>query len=414
MSKKIIISITLLLIFSLTLMPLFKDRDRNSHNAVQMRMLEEENKLIIYTYDYFFGLTNETLEGGIYDLIFKRFEELYGVQIEIRFFDGARNILLAALQERRMGVRTADLLIGLDNIVVQEAKKAGILEKISAEDLENLSKIRSDLIENFDPDLYAVPYDFGPIAFIYDSERINLTELTFEDFYNETMASYLVTEDPTQSTTGVAFLLWEIGIYEKLLNKDWKEWWYKVKNKIIIAKSWGDAYFNYFLNEEAGRPIVVSYLTSPVYHYLYENTTRYQPMLVRYNNKWYAWFQIQGIGIVKDSPMKDVALKFIDWILSNEVQSLVIENDIMLPASEEILNNLPEDILNVMKFNISRIKPVNNLIPVSEIYENIDGWLREWKEIISPGFEWIWIAIVSIIVIAVIAGFIVIKYGRKK
>ena len=137
-------------------------------------------------------------------------------------------------------------------------------------------------------------------------------------------------------------------------------------------------------------------------------------MLVRYNNKWYAWFQIQGIGIVKDSPMKDVALKFIDWILSNEVQSLVIENDIMLPASEEILNNLPEDLLNVMKFNISRIKPVNNLIPVSEIYENIDGWLREWKEIISPGFEWIWIAIVSIIVIAVIAGFVVIKYGRKK
>jgi len=414
MSKKIIISITLLLIFSLALMPLFKDGDRNSHSAVQMRVLGEENKLIIYTYDYFFGLTNETLEGGIYDLIFKRFEELYGVQIEIRFFDGARNILLAALQEQRMGVRTADLLIGLDNIVVQEAKKAGILEKISTEDLENLSKIRSDLIENFDPDLYAVPYDFGPIAFIYDSERINLTELTFEDFYNETMASYLVTEDPTQSTTGVAFLLWEIGIYEKLLNKDWKEWWYKVKDKIIIAKSWGDAYFNYFLNEEAGRPIVVSYLTSPVYHYLYENTTRYQPMLVRYNNKWYAWFQIQGIGIVKDSPMKDVALKFIDWILSNEVQSLVIENDIMLPASEEILNNLPEDILNVMKFNISRIKPVNNLIPVSEIYENIDGWLREWKEIISPGFEWIWIAIVSIIVIAVIAGFVVIKYGRKK
>lgn len=383
-----------------------------SYNNLVNRVNGADNKLIIYTYDYFFGLTNETLSGEVYQKLFAEFEQRYGVDIEIKFFDGARNILLTAIQEYRTGTRTADLLIGLDNIVVQEAKKAGILEKINSSELENLSKLRSDLIQNFDPDLYGIPYDFGPIAFIYDSERVNLSDLRFEDFYNETLASYLVTEDPTQSTTGLAFLLWQIGIYDKLLNKDWKEWWVKVKDKIVIAKSWGSAYYDYFLNEAAGRPIVVSYLTSPVYHYLYENTTRYKPMLVKYNGDWYAWFQIQGVGIVKDSPMKDIALKFIDWLLSDEIQSMVIYNDIMLPGNEGALENISSDLMNVMVFNISQIKPVNNLIPVSEIYEKVHEWLREWKEAVSPSFYFFWIAIITLIIIVALIG--VIGYRFRK
>lgn len=382
----------------------------NNKFSSNIRIYSQENKLIIYTYDYFFGLTNETLSGDVYEKLFERFEEKYGVNIEIRFFDGARNILLTAIQEYRTGVRTADLLIGLDNIVVQEAKKAGILEKIDQNQLENLSKLRSDLIRNFDPDLYGVPYDFGPIAFIYDSERIQLKSLKFEDFYNKTLASLLVTEDPTQSTTGISFLLWQIGIYDKLLQKDWREWWARVKDYIVVAKSWGAAYFDYFLNEEAGKPIVVSYLTSPVYHYLYENTTRYKPMLVNYDGNWYAWFQIQGVGIVKNSPMKDIAMKFIDWLLSDEIQEMIIYNDIMLPGNEYVLSHIPSDLMNVMAFNISTIHPVNDLIPVSEIYSNIHGWLREWKETMSPSLEFIWIAILSIVAIVAIIGVIRFKF----
>jgi len=402
-----------LLLFILILSPLALNYNGKSYLSSSLHA--QENKLIIYTYDYFFGLTNETLSGEVYNKLFERFEQKYDVDIEIRFFDGARNILLTAIQEYRTGSRTADLLIGLDNIVVQEAKRAGILEKINANQLENLSKLRSDLIKNFDPDLYGVPYDFGPIAFIYDSERIKLSSLRFEDFYNESLASLLVTEDPTQSTTGISFLLWQMGIYDKLLEKDWKDWWIKVKDHIVVAKSWGAAYYDYFLNEEAGRPIVVSYLTSPVYHYLFENTTRYKPMLVKYDGDWYAWFQIQGIGIVKNSPMKDIAIKFIDWLLSDEIQEMIIYNDIMLPGNEYILNNISSDLMDVMVFNISTIHPVNDLIPVSEIYNNIHEWLREWKETMSPNLEFIWMAILSIIAIVAIIGIIRFKFkGTKK
>ncbi len=408
--KGIIASLLLLILIS---SPMIFTHQSRVH--ARIRPQGQENKLIIYTYDYFFGLTNETLSGEVYDKLFGEFERRYGVDIDIRFFDGARNILLTAIQEYRTGTRTADLLIGLDNIVVQEAKKAGILEKINTAELENLSRLRSDLINNFDPDLYGVPYDFGPIAFIYDSKRINISELKFEDFYNENLSSLLVTEDPTQSTTGLSFLLWQIGIYDKLLKKDWREWWSKVKDKIVIAKSWGSAYYDYFLNEEAGRPIVVSYLTSPVYHYLYENTTRYKPMLVKYNGYWYAWFQIQGVGIVKNSPMKDIALKFIDWLLSDEIQSMVIYNDIMLPGNKNALENISSDLLDVMEFNISKIKSVNDMIPVSEIYENVHEWLREWKETMSPSLEFIWIAIFSIIAIVAVIGVITYKFkGVKK
>ena len=377
--------------------------------------LENENKLIIYTYNYFFGLTEKDIGNEIYQKIFGEFEERYNVTIEVRFFDGARNIYLTALQEFEAEQRTADLLIGIDNVLVQEAKKKGLLEKLDTSKLENLSNIRDDLIQYLDPELYAVPYDYGPIAFIYDSERINITELKFEDFYDPEMANKLVTEDPTTSTTGVAFLMWQIGIYEKLLKKDWKEWWSKVKGKIDVQPSWGAAYFDVFMNEEAGRPIVVSYLTSPVYHYLYENTTRFKPMLVKYDGSWYAWYQIQAIGIVKNSPMKDLAYKFIDWLLSDEIQSIVYKCDIMLPAHKEGINKIPEDVLATMVFNLTEIKAVNSLLSVNEIAQNIDKWLEDWKNLMTApsAFSAMYLIITVVVIVAILVA-IYVKFYRRK
>ncbi len=348
----------------------------------------QEQKLRIYTYNYFFGLTGDDVGvSEIYQKIFGEFEKRYNVKIEVRFFDGARNILLQAVTEKKAGTRTADLLIGLDNVVIQEAKKEGLLEKLDISKVTNLSRIREDLIKNFDPEYYGVPYDFGPIAFVYDSERINLTELTFDDFINKGLDELLVVESPLTSTTGVAFLLWEIAFYEKILNESWKNWWINVKDDIRITESWGEAYFSYFLDDSKNRSIVVSYLTSPVYHWHYEGTMRYKSALVTYNGKNYAWSQIQGIAVVKDSPMKEIAIKFIDWLLSDEIQSMVALNDIMLPANEYALNNLPKNATHALGYNISEIELLNNYLNTTEIYNNISTWIDEWDTLIRAYFS---------------------------
>ena len=343
----------------------------------------KENKLIIYTYEYFFGLTGESLNSSVYQKIFHEFEKKYNVQIEVRFFDGAKNILLTTVTEKKAGARTADLLIGLDNVAIQEAKKEGILEKIDPTKLENISRIDNNLIQWYDPEYYGIPYDFGPIAFTYDTKRINFTELSFEDFIEQNLDKYLVVESPLTSTTGEAFLLWEIAFYEKILNKSWDTWWQQVKNDITITSSWGDAYYGYFLDESKNKPIVVSYLTSPVYHWLYENTLRYKSILVTYNNKTYAWSQIQGISIVKDAPMKEIAYKFIDWLLSNEIQMLVAENDIMIPANTYALDHLSDDVKMALGYNLSEITYLNAYLSPSEIYQNITQWIDQWDSMIS-------------------------------
>ncbi|MGQ4892439.1 MAG: thiamine ABC transporter substrate-binding protein [Candidatus Njordarchaeia archaeon] len=347
-----------------------------------------EKKLVIYTYNYFFGLTGDDVGvSQIYQKIFGGFEQKYGVKIELRFFDGARNILLQAVTEKKAGAKTADLLIGLDSITIQEAKKEGIVEKINVSELENLTRIRDDLITSFDPELYGVPYDFGPIAFVYDTKRINITTLTFDDFISKDWDKYLVVENPLTSTTGESFLLWEIAFYEKVLNKSWKDWWENVKDDIRVTSSWGEAYYDYFLNDKAGRPIVVSYLTSPVYHWQYEGTLRYKAILTTYNNRTYAWSQIQGAAIVKDSPMRSYALKFIDWLLSDEIQNLVALNDIMLPANTYALSNLPKNATIALGYNVSEIEFLNNYLNTTEIYNNISTWLDDWDSIFtSPMF----------------------------
>jgi len=344
---------------------------------------KEENVLVIYTYEYFFGLTGDNINSSIYQKIFGEFEAKYNVKIEVKFFSGAKNILLKAVAEKKAGARTADLLVGLDNIVIHEAKRQGILEKLDPSKLNNIDQIDPNLINWFDPELYGIPYDFGPIAITYDTKRINITSWTFEDFINKNLDKLLVVESPLTSTTGVSFLLWEIAYYDKILKKDWKSWWENVKDDIIITESWGDAYFGYFLDKTKNRPLVVSYLTSPVYHWLYESTTRYKSALMKYNGKLYAWSQIQGIGIVRDSPMRDIAYKFIDWLLSKEIQDLVAANDIMLPANTLALKDLPEDVKFALGYNLSDIEYLNKYISPTEIFNRISEWLDEWNNIIT-------------------------------
>ena len=102
-----------------------------------------------------------------------------------------------------------------------------------------------------------------------------------------------------------------------------------------------------------------------------------------YNGKLYAWSQIQGIGIVKDSPMKEIAYKFIDWLLSNEIQAMVAANDIMLPANTWALENLPGDVKFALGYNLSEIEYLNKYISPAEIYNKISQWLDQWNNIFS-------------------------------
>lgn len=337
-----------------------------------------EKRLVVYTYESLlkWGKNPE----ATWDKVFGEFERRYGVEVQVVEFPDAREALLTVLEEARRGGVRADVIIGLDNLLIVEAKDAGILEKYTP---SSIGDIPEWLIEALDPEGYAMPYDYGLIAFVYIKDKVNgslMEGLRFEDFYDPQLAGMLVLEDPTKSSTGLSFLLWQITVYEKILSKDWKEWWLQVKEHVNVQPSWGDAY-DVFLDEASGRPVVVSYGTDPAYSFYFYNDTSMGAAVVTYNGKRYAWLQVEGIAILKNAPHKELAEKFVDWFLSPEVQAEIPLNNWMYPANSRV--QLPEPYRYALDPGDFEI--VNTYISSEELSQHYREWLNTWMSIMAGG-----------------------------
>jgi thiamine transport system substrate-binding protein len=340
-----------------------------------------EKKIVIYTYESLLGWGDNP--NQTWDKVFGEFERTTGIKVEVVKFDDAGVALTKVIEEAKSGRHYADIIIGIDNILVAKAKKSGILEKYTP---NNINEINKKLIDALDPEGYVIPYDYGLIALVYDTKYIPpyaMENLTFQDLLTRTvnlngkqvkLIDTLVTEDPRKSSTGLGFLLWEIAVYNHYNIGDWRDWW-KEGNPTVVA-SWGDAYD---LFDKGKYHIVVSYGTDPAYSMYFYNTTRYKAAVVVYEGKPVAWLQIEGIALLKDAPHKEYAEKFIDWFLSKQVQDLIPLNNWMYPA------NINAKLPDVYKYAIdpSDVELANLYFSDGEVQQNLEQWLNQWFETIS-------------------------------
>ena len=344
---------------------------------------KSEKQLVIYVYSDFMAW-GENPEA-VWKQVFDAFGEKYGVNVTVRTFDDARTALVTAIDEYKRGVRTADLIIGVDNILVYEAKSAGIIECYFSPVAQET--VPQDIVNVLDPDKCVTPIDYGLITLVYDPAKLDNTTLqvledkpSFADLANPQIASKLIVEDPTKSSPGLSFLYWEIAVTSKLEGKDWKEWWNNVKNNILVTPSWGDAY-DEFLREGGTRGIVVSYGTDPAYSAWYNNgEPSISAALIYYNGKSTAWLQVEGALVVKGQPGTEWAKKFVDWLLSTDIQELIPSNQWMLPANSKA--KLPDYYKYALTIDDVDII-ANNLLTPEEIQANYETWLLDWTQIMG-------------------------------
>ncbi|MHA1401102.1 MAG: thiamine ABC transporter substrate-binding protein [Candidatus Heimdallarchaeaceae archaeon] len=362
-------------------------------NANPVAVAADDSVLTIYTYE-------SLLADPGYDFIegFANYSGIPKEDIKLVLMDDANTIVTQAALEKDNPV--ADVLIGIDNVLIHTAKEEGILEVYDSPALVNIS---TDLISNLDPEKYVLPYDYGIIALWYDCSRINssttpeLDTLTLDDILELNLDKMLVVEDPTLSSPGLGFLLWTIAVYGDpeldftgLLGKDWREWWREAAADLRITPSWGAA-FDIYYTEEENRPIMISYGTSPAYDVCHPiwgvGTDAEQPskaIVSHENGKENAWLQIEGIGLVKNAPHKDAAKQFIDWFLSSELQENIPLNQWMYPANKNV--NVSSCFLNTA-INPDDVDILNDLISPTMLRQNLDKWKSDWETVIVEGTE---------------------------
>lgn len=339
-------------------------------------MTTPSTELTIYAYESLLAWgkdSNATLES-----VFGGFENKHNVKVNVVYFDSTREALLKAIEEK--GNPRADIIIGIDNILIFEAKKAGILERYQP---QNIDEIHPWLIDTLDSEHYTNPYDYSVIALVYDTNYISpdthpeIESITFKDLLKPEYSKQLILEDPSLSSTGLSFLLWQITVYDKILNEDWINWWEDVKENARVVPSWGDA-INDFWTPELDRHLLVSYGTDSAYNVYFDYSKDMRAVLTHEEEKNLGWLQVEGISIVKGAPHKDLAEKFVDYFLSVEVQNQIPTNNWMYPANKNVELDESYD----YAINPTNVDIVNEYITPEEIENNYENWLTTWRNII--------------------------------
>jgi thiamine transport system substrate-binding protein len=361
----------------------------NTYAHIPYKVLNlQTSQLTIYTYESLLADPYYDIESN-----FTSYSEIGEMQI-VRFGD-ANEILTRLIAEKDNPI--ADVVIGIDNALIHLIKNLSeVLEPYSP---PNISQIDNNLINNLDPEKYLIPYDYGIISLYYQNKIINKTvypelgDLTLDTLLESDLLSMLIVENPKFSSPGLGFLLWTIAVYgdpqinfNGILNSDWRNWWKEAKSEITLTKSWGDA-FNIFFETSEGKPIMVSYGTSPAYGYCQWGDDTTSAIVTHEDNDQNAWLQIEGIGLVKNAPHSEKGKEFIDWFLSTELQSELPEHQWMYPANTEANVSACFEQASISPENITRL---NDMITPNMLKDHLTEWQDQWEQVVVqksiPGF----------------------------
>ena len=111
--------------------------------------------------------------------------------------------------------------------------------------------------------------------------------------------------------------------------------------------------------------IVLSYSTSPAAHIMFENNYDISAAIFEEGN----YISIEFAGILKKSKNKKLANEFLNFMITNDFQSIIPSTNIMYPVTN--IDNLPE------AFNKLEIPKVLYLDP-KIINAQKDDWIEEW------------------------------------
>ncbi|MFW0983103.1 thiamine ABC transporter substrate binding subunit [Vibrio parahaemolyticus] len=308
-----------------------------------------ENTLTIYTYDSF------AADWGPGPKIEQAFEAKCGCDVNFVALDDGVSILNRLRLEG--GNSKADIVLGLDNNLMAEAKKTGLLTEHNVD-------TANTVLPNGWSDTTFVPYDYGYFAFVYNKEKLANPPKSMKELVETRDDLKVIYQDPRTSTPGQGLMLWMKSIY----GDDVTQAWQKLASKTVtVTKGWSEAY-SMFLNGESD--LVLSYTTSPAYHLIAENDSKFATA----NFSEGHYMQVEVAAKVKGSKKSELADKFMDFILSDEFQSAMPTGNWMYPVTDV---ELPKgfETLSVPSKSLS--------FSADEVAKMRKSWIREWQSALT-------------------------------
>lgn len=192
----------------------------------------------------------------------------------------------------------------------------------------------------------------------------------YADLADPRYRDLLVVPSPATSSPGLAFLLGTIAEYGE---QGWQDYWSKLEaNGAEAVSGWTEAYSQRFSGSSGNgpKPIVVSYASSPAAEVGEDGKPRTKALLDT------CYRQVEYAGVLAGTDAPEAARKVIDFLLSEQFQSIVSENMYVYPTREGTAlppgwagaAPLPED-------------PAQ--LPSEQVAQHRKGWIEQWRALFN-------------------------------
>lgn len=268
----------------------------------------------------------------------------------------------------------ADVFYGVDNTYLSRALDEGIFEPYASPAL-------ADIPDSFKLDASngALPVDYGDVCLNYDKAYFAGHNLhppsSLEDLAKPEYKDLLVVENPATSSPGLAFLLATIGHFGA---ESYLEFWKNLQaNGVKVVDGWETAYNTEFSGSagKGPRPIVVSYGSSPPFEVIYADPPMEDAPTATVVSDDTCFRQMEFVGILKGAKNRDLAEKWVDFMLSTRFQE-------DMPLQMYVFPVNPKAKLNETFQKYLAIPEKPAFVSPADIAAHRDEWIQAWTEVV--------------------------------
>lgn len=309
---------------------------------------------------------------AVSEAVVKSFEDANNVKVSFLQSGDAGAVLNQAILTKDAPL--ADVLFGVDNTFLSRALDVDIFEVYQS---PTLSDVPAEFL--LDTTYRALPVDYGDVCINYDKKYFAENNLavpqSFEDLAKPEYKGLLVMENPATSSPGLAFMLATRAHF----GDGYLDYWKSLKdNGVVVVDGWETAYYTNFSasSGKGPQPMVVSYASSPAAEVFFASPPPAESPTASIVASGMCFRQIEFVGILKNGKNRDLAQKFVDFMLSKQFQEDMPLNMFVYPVNQTA--QLPE-----VFTKYAQITDQPAAISYDEIAANRDTWIEAWTEVMK-------------------------------
>ncbi len=267
---------------------------------------------------------------------------------------------------------SADVFYGVDNTFLSRALEEELFEAYESPLLAEI-----DSAFRLDDSNRALPVDYGDVCINYDkayfAEQGLAVPGSLEDLLKPEYNGLLAVENPATSSPGLAFLLATVAQYGP---EGFTTYWTALRdNGLVVVNDWETAYYSNFSGSsgQGPQPMVVSYASSPAAEVIFAEQPLDDAPTASIVAPGTCFRQIEFVGILQGTKQRDLAEKFVDFMLSTDFQEDVPMQMFVYPVNGQA--QLPEEFVQYAQ---TAVQPA--ALNPADVAANRENWIQAWDE----------------------------------